>query len=83
MATNRFRVDLSRCLAGGGLAHCGAWGETDEISKKIVSSPVSVPDFFATIYSALGVSPDKENYSGVRPIPLAPFGHNVVKDILA
>ena len=33
--------------------------------------------------SALGVNPATENYTGVRPIPLAPFGHKVVKDILA
>jgi hypothetical protein len=40
------------------------------------------PDFFATIYQALGIDPKTENYGGVRPIPLAPFGSNVVKDVL-
>ncbi|MEW4451272.1 DUF1501 domain-containing protein, partial [Bremerella sp. JC817] len=38
-------------LAGGGLNHCGAYGVTDELSKKIVENPVSVPDFFATIHA--------------------------------
>ena len=49
----------------------------------VKDSPVTEGDFFATIYSALGVDPTTENYSGVRPIPLAPFGHSVVDDILA
>ncbi|MFM8489341.1 MAG: DUF1501 domain-containing protein, partial [Bacteroidota bacterium] len=30
-------------LAGGGLRHNGAYGQTDELGKKIISDPVSVP----------------------------------------
>lgn len=66
-------------LAGGGLAHCGAYGETDELSKKIVSDPVGVPDFFATICAALGVNYGKNLYSGDRPIPLTDVGKPIAK----
>ncbi len=48
---------FSCVLAGGGLKHVGAYGVTDELSQKIVSDPVGVPDFFATIHAALGIDP--------------------------
>ena len=54
-------------LAGGGLSHCGAYGETDELSKTIVKDPVSVPDFFATVCAAMGVDAGKYLYDGDRP----------------
>ena len=61
-------------LAGGGLKHCGAYGETDELSKKIVANPVSVPDFFATIHAAVGVDYAKNLYDGDRPVPITDMG---------
>ena len=61
-------------LAGGGLQHCGAWGETDELSKKIVANPVSVPDFFATICAAVGVDYRANLYDGDRPVPITDQG---------
>lgn len=64
-------------LAGGGLNHCGAWGVTDELSKKIVSNPVSLPDFFATIFAAVGVDYGKNLYDGDRPVPITDRGQPV------
>ncbi len=61
-------------LAGGGLKHCGAYGETDEMGKKIVSNPVNVPDFFATIHAALGIDYAKNLYDGDRPVPVTDMG---------
>ncbi len=61
-------------LAGGGLRHCGAYGETDGISKKIVRDPVGVPDFFATIHAALGIDYTKNLYDGDRPVPITDGG---------
>jgi hypothetical protein len=61
-------------LAGGGLKHCGAWGETGELSKEIVNNPVSVPDFFATVCAAVGVDPSKNLYDGDRPVPITDQG---------
>jgi hypothetical protein len=61
-------------LAGGGLNHTGAWGETDEKSKKIVASPVGVPDFFATVMAAVGIDYRKNLYDGDRPVPITDGG---------
>jgi uncharacterized protein (DUF1501 family) len=65
---------FSCVLAGGGLTHRGAWGETDEQSKKIVANPVSVPDFFATVLATVGVDPAKNLYAGDRPVPITDRG---------
>jgi hypothetical protein len=64
-------------LAGGGLAHRGAYGETDELSKTITSDPVSVPDFFATIHASLGIDPSKYLYDGDRPVPITDVGQPI------
>jgi hypothetical protein len=66
-------------LAGGGLRHQGAYGETDELSQKIVADPVSVPDFFATIHAALGIDYSKSLYDGDRPVPITDGGKPVAK----
>lgn len=61
-------------LAGGGLKHRGAYGATNELAKKIVADPVSVPDFFATIHAAVGVDYTKHLYDGDRPVPVTDNG---------
>ncbi len=66
-------------LAGGGLRHQGAYGETDELSQKIVADPVSVPDFFATIHAAVGIDYTKSLYDGDRPVPITDGGKPVAK----
>lgn len=68
---------FSLLLAGGGLNHCGAYGVTDELSKKIVDAPVSIPDFHATIYAALGMDPQQELVAGSRPVPITDGGQPV------
>ncbi|MGV3485313.1 MAG: DUF1501 domain-containing protein, partial [Planctomycetaceae bacterium] len=70
---------FSCVLAGGGLNHVGAFGETDELSKKIVSDPISVPDFFATIHTSLGIDPAKYLYDGDRPVPITDNGTPIAK----
>ena len=70
---------FSCVLAGGGLSHQGAWGETDEIAKKIVSNPVGVPDFFATVCAALGIDHGKNLFDGDRPVPITDRGRPIAK----
>jgi hypothetical protein len=72
-------TSFSCVLAGGSLSHRGAWGETDEVAKKIVSSPVSVPDFFATICAAVGIDYRKNLYAGDRPVPITDMGQPIVE----
>ncbi len=69
-------------LAGGGLNHCGAYGRTDEISKKIVENPVSVPDFFATVCAAMQIDSGKYLYDGDRPVPITDNG-NPIKQLFS
>jgi len=66
-------------LAGGGLRHCGAFGETDELARKPVADAVSVPDFFATIHAVMGVNYTKDLHEGDRPIPITDRGQPIAK----
>jgi hypothetical protein len=66
-------------LAGGGLKHCGAYGVTDDLSRKVLEHPVSVPDFFATIHTTLGIDPAKYLYDGDRPIPITDGGQPIAQ----
>ena len=66
-------------LAGGGLKTGQAIGTTDELGKKILQHPVSIPDLHATIYSALGINPARELYDGVRPVPITDNGRAVTQ----
>lgn len=68
---------FSMLLAGGGLRHCGAWGETDELSKTIVRDPVTIPDLHATIHAALGMNPGTELLDGSRPVPVTDGGQPI------
>ena len=52
-------------------------GETDDRAMKILSQPVSVPDLFATIFTAMGIDPRKELYAGDRPVPITDMGSPV------
>jgi len=69
-------------LAGGGLRHRGAWGETDDLAKKIVANPVGVPDFFATICAAVGVDYRANLHDGDRPVPITDQG-TPIKELFA
>ena len=70
---------FSVVIAGGGMRTGQVIGETDELGKKIVKQPVTVPDLFATIYHALGVDPLKELYAGDRPVPITDMGKPVAQ----
>jgi hypothetical protein len=68
---------FSIVLAGGGLKTGQPVGATDELGKKIVDCPVSVPNLHATIHCALGIDPDKFLYDGDRPVPITDLGQPV------
>lgn len=68
---------FSMVLAGGGLSHQGAIGQTDDLAKKIVERPVSIPDFHATIHHALGIDYTTELYDDSRPVPITDNGRPI------
>jgi hypothetical protein len=61
-------------LAGGGLRHRGAYGNSDDASAKVVEHAVSIPDFHATIHAALSINPSKELLNAARPVPITDGG---------
>jgi hypothetical protein len=73
---------FSTLFAGGGIRSGQAIGQTDEIGKEIVDRAITVPDFFATIFSAMGVDPAKNLYAGKRPVPITDHG-SPVKELLS
>ena len=70
---------FSGLLAGGGLRTGQVVGQTDELARAIVDRPVSVPDFFATIYAALGINPARELDAGGRPVPITDHGRPIAE----
>ncbi len=70
---------FSMMLAGGGLNHQGAYGETDEFAEQVVSEKVSTPDFHATIHAALGINPYADLMDGTRPVPITDGGTPIAK----
>lgn len=73
----------STALAGCGVKGGLVYGESDQDGHDVKSGKVTEGDFFATIYEALGIAPNTEHFAGSRPVPIAPFGSNVVKELLA
>ena len=65
---------FSMVLAGGGLQTGQVVGVTDELGKEILEDPVSLADFHATIYAAMGIDPARELYDGNRPVPITDSG---------
>ena len=72
----------STALAGCGIKGGQTYGTSDENGADVKENPVTEGDFFATIYKALSIDPKIENYAGLRPVPLAPFGSKVVDALL-
>ena len=66
-------------IAGGGLKHAGAWGQSDEVSEQVVEKPVSVPDYFATALAALQIDPTANLYDGDRPVPITDLGKPIAE----
>jgi hypothetical protein len=72
----------STALAGCGVKGGLVYGETDKEGRDVTQGQVSEGDFFATVYQALGIDPTTEHFAGSRPVPIAPFGSNVVQELL-
>ena len=65
---------FSLVLAGGGLKSGQVVGQSDELGRKILTEPISIPDLFATVYNAVGIDPASDLYAGDRPVPLTDQG---------
>jgi hypothetical protein len=61
---------FSMALAGGGVVGGRVVGETDPEGKKDPVQPVSIADIHATLLTAVGIDPRKENIAPVTGRPL-------------
>ena len=64
---------FSVALAGGGIKP-GVVGATSPDGTRVVKRPVSVPDVFATVLTAMGIDPQAQRMAGERPLRLADNG---------
>jgi hypothetical protein len=75
---------FSAVLAGGGIKGGQVIGDTGPGGEGVKDRPVTVPEFLATIYQALGIDHQKQNLSNVgRPIRLVAPGTKAVHEALA
>jgi uncharacterized protein (DUF1501 family) len=72
-------VAYSGVLAGGGLRTGRVIGRTDDLGAKVVERPVTIPDFHATIYAAMGIDPGKVLHAGTRPVPITDYGRPITE----
>jgi uncharacterized protein (DUF1501 family) len=70
-------------LAGGGLKTGQALGKTNDGGTEVTDRPVTVPDLIATVVTAVGLDPTKQNMSNVgRPIRIADPAAKPIKELL-
>jgi uncharacterized protein (DUF1501 family) len=66
---------FSLAIAGGGISGGRVYGSTDEKGGFVKDNPVSVADLVATLYTKLGIDPDKEYVSNIgRPVKIGNNG---------
>ncbi|MEK6234029.1 MAG: DUF1501 domain-containing protein, partial [Planctomycetales bacterium] len=68
---------FSVTLGGGGVKTGAVIGASDSFGGEVADRPVSVPDFVATVYHALGLNPAAEWTSDGRSVPALPEGRCV------
>jgi uncharacterized protein (DUF1501 family) len=71
---DHFPLAWSTVLAGAGVKGGQAVGSTGADGAAVAERPVSVADFLATVFTAVGVDPARENFVDGRPIRLVKGG---------
>jgi hypothetical protein len=70
-------------LAGGLVKGGVQYGETNANGVGVKDKPVTEGDFFATVYTALGINPRVRHFVGSRPIWATPEDAKPVREVLA
>lgn len=74
----------STMLLGGGVKRGQVIGRTDAVGAVVEDRPVSVADFMATVCTALGVDPAKEQHlPDGRPLPIVEKGGTAIQEVFA
>ena len=81
---DHFPVCWSTVLAGGGIRGGQVIGRSADSGMQVEDRPVTVPEFLATVFAALGIDPTKENITEQgRPIPIVDRGNKPIADLLS
>jgi uncharacterized protein (DUF1501 family) len=81
---DHWAVSWSTVLGGGGIKGGQAVGKTSPDGMEVKERPVNVPDFLATVGTALGLDITKQNNSNVgRPIRFVDPGARAVQEVVA
>lgn len=74
----------STMLLGGGAKRGQVIGRTDDVGATVAERPVSCADFMATVCTALGIDPNKEQHlPDGRPLPIVEKGGKCVDEVFA
>lgn len=80
---DHFPLAWSTALAGGGIQGGRVVGDTGVDGIKVVDRPVTVPEFYATIFASLGIDPELENISGEgRPIGIVDGDAEPIQELM-
>lgn len=82
LGRDHFASAWSCTITGTGIKGGSVYGKTDEKGNKVVAENVDAGSLFATIYTALGINPEKNYYVGSRPVPLVNPGVEAIDDVL-
>lgn len=83
LGRDHFASAWSCSLSGLGIRGGVAYGKTDEEGHRVIEGEANAGDLFATILAALGIDHQHEYMLGARPIPLADFGSEPIREVLA
>jgi hypothetical protein len=83
LGRDHFASAWSTTLTGCGIKGGACYGKSDATGNRVVEGETNAAKLFATIYQALGISPQKNYYVGSRPIPLVEPGTEEISEVLA
>ena len=82
LGRDHFASAWSSTITGCGIKRGSLYGKTDPKGNTVTDEEVNAGSLFATIYSALGLDPNKNYYVGSRPIPLVNPGVEPIKALV-
>src|SRR5438477_9397480 len=82
LGRDHFASAWSVTITGCGIKGGSVYGKSDPKGNTVVAEEVDAGSLFATIYSALGINPQKNYYVGSRPVPLVNPGVEAIKPVL-
>jgi len=83
LGRDHFASAWSSTITGCGIKRGSVYGKSDPKGNTVVAEEADAGSLFATIYSALGLDPNKNYYVGSRPIPLVNPGVEPIKAVLS